>query len=248
MSSGAPSDGQHQREQLREYAVQAHRNTSTSITSSVMKLIQEIGRDAALLQQADDARRRLGDAGDRHVEPLPEVIGDDESVRGLRIERTRKVPFNAEKGLEYQPDRLAESLGRVLHARIQQREAAVPRWCTSHATMVEPTNEHEGQCEAAGNEQQEQQRAVARALRCDRCQEEPSVGGDLRADAVADKDSRHRIDQRDDLRRKQPEQHATCRQPDESDALQGRCVMRARRGPGSRGWPRKITPKNFTIT
>ena len=78
------------------------------------------------------------------------------------------------------------------------------------------------------DEQQEQQRAVARALRGDRRQHQPAVGGHFRADAVAHQDARHRIDQGDHGGREEPEQHASGRQPDQARALDARGVVRAR--------------------
>ena len=47
--------------------------------------------------------------------------------------------------------------------------------------------------------------------------------------------------------RQQAERDATRREPDQADALEHARIARAREC-GSRGWPRKITPKNFTIT
>ena len=57
---------------------------------------------------------------------------------------------------------------------------------------------------------------------------------------------RHRVDQLDELRRQQAERHAAERQPHHAGALPGAGVVGVASF-SSRGWPRKITPKNLTI-
>ena len=78
----------------------------------------------------------VGAAHDRQVEPVPEVIVDRDRVARLRVERRRQVALHPEERLEDLADRLAEALGRVLHARRLQRKAAVPRRRAAHAAVI----------------------------------------------------------------------------------------------------------------
>ena len=88
---------------------------------------------------------------------------------------------------------MESSLPAIRHARGEQRETAVPRRRATHSTVVEPAHEHECQRVARRKQQQEQQWAVAGALRGNRREKQPAVGDDLRTDAIADQHSRHGI-------------------------------------------------------
>src|SRR5438270_648975 len=51
------------------------------------------------------------------------------------------MPLHFEERLENLPDRLAESLGRVLHPRRLQRKTAIPRRRRTHAPVIEAMND-----------------------------------------------------------------------------------------------------------
>src|SRR5687768_13370821 len=78
--------------------------------------VEKIDMDAPLLEPADPRGCALGDAGDRQIDPVPQPVLHRGEVRRPRVERRRHVPLDPEKRLEDLLDRLAESLGRVLHA------------------------------------------------------------------------------------------------------------------------------------
>ncbi len=86
--------------------------------------------------------------------------------------------------------------------------------------MVEPAHQQEDQREARRQAEQEDHRPVARAFDVHR-HEQPAAGGHGLAQADRDELARDRVDQLDELHRKQPERDAAQRQPDQAGALPG---------------------------
>ena len=99
------------------------------------------------------------------------------------------------------PDRLAEALRRILHARRLFRKTAVPGRAATQAAMIEPAHREEGDGEHQQNRQQEKQRAIACAFWRDWGQEKPAGFGCAHAERVADQRLRYMIQLQDDLHR-----------------------------------------------
>src|SRR5690348_12158806 len=102
--------------------------------------IAEIDGDPALLDTADEARGALGSSRDRFVDHAPEMILDAHVIARLPVEGRRQLAMHAKEGLEHLPDRLAEALGGVLHARGLAREAAVPWRRAAQASVIEASH------------------------------------------------------------------------------------------------------------
>src|SRR6185295_3297035 len=86
--------------------------------------VREIDRDPASLDQAGEARQRLGAPRDGQVERAPEAIVGLHGIARRRIERRREVALDQEERLEDLPYRLPEAFGGVLHARRLQGKPA----------------------------------------------------------------------------------------------------------------------------
>ena len=119
-------------------------STSASSSDERHEAVEQVDRDAALLQPRHRiARRAARGCAERQVEPLPDAVGDGDAVarRGDRTATAARARCG--RRLEDLADRLAEAFRRVLHARRQLAEAAVPRRRTrARAVVEEPHGEH----------------------------------------------------------------------------------------------------------
>ena len=105
--------------------------------------VEQIDRDAALLETGRSAATAARPVGQRQIEPVPEVVVDDDAVARLRRSNGdgQFAAASRKNGSKICADRLAEALGRVLHARGPPREAAGPGRRAPHAPVVEPAHE-----------------------------------------------------------------------------------------------------------
>ena len=135
------------------------------------------------------------------------------------------MAFEAEKRLEDLPDRLAEAFGRVLHSRRLRWKTAVPRRRRAHAAVVEPVNDPHCQQHDRRDDDQHDQRAVARAIGVDRREQQP-VAALRRNRRCVEQHRVDRIDRVNDVDRKNAEHDASCRKPYQRVALEPAGVMR----------------------
>ena len=112
------------------------------------------------------------------------------------------MALHPEERFEYLADRLPEALGGILHPWRLQRKSAIPRRRSPHATVVEAVHERHGQQHDAHDDDEDDQRAIARAVGVDRRKQQP-VCGDLRRCRRALQDHVDGIDQRAFLEGKQ---------------------------------------------
>src|SRR3546814_16052541 len=54
--------------------------------------VQQVDRDPSLLQTADQPGDALGDACQRQIQAMPDMIGHDDFIARLTIERLRQYP------------------------------------------------------------------------------------------------------------------------------------------------------------
>ncbi len=75
------------------------------------------------------------------------------------------MPLHQEEGAEHVADRLAESVGRVLHAGGLLREAAIPGIGEAHPAVVEAPDEKEREQGDRNDDDEKDDRRVAGLLR-----------------------------------------------------------------------------------
>src|ERR1700682_6107121 len=90
------------------------------------------------------------------------------------VERRWQRTLDAEKRLEYLPDRLAETLRRILHSRRLQGKAAVPRRAFAGLAAIVAVHDLNRKHHHREDDGEEDDRAVARAIGIDRRQEDPA--------------------------------------------------------------------------
>src|SRR6266566_2153873 len=146
------------------------------------------------------------------------MILERDLVLRLDVERGGQRALDAEKRLEYLPDRLAETLRRILHTRRLQGIAAVPRRAFADVAMIVAVDDLHSEYHDRGDDGEEDDRAVARAIGVHWRQEHPAPAAP--ADGRAEEHRVHRIDERDDVDRKEAQHHAAEREPDQPRALQ----------------------------
>ena len=174
----------------------------------------------------DPARDHLDHDSDAQVDPAPQRVLDHDAVARGGVERGRQLPGHAVERLEDLADGLAEPLGRVLHARRLQREAAIPGGRAAQAPVVEAAHEHEGEGDYRGRDQQEEERAVGGALRGDGCEDQPVAGAPALREAAADEHGGDGVDHLDHRHREDAQEDAAGGEPGEPQALQAAGVMR----------------------
>ena len=201
--------------------------TSSSSADQRQEAVEQVDRDAALLQQRRPAATAARRSGDGQVEPVPELVVDDDAVARLAVEGRRQLALHAKERLEDLADRLAEALGRVLHARGLPREAAVPGRRAAEAPVVEAAHQHERPARSSPPGRAGRSPGRSSRARVDR-REQPAAGGHGLAQAGRDELARDRVDQLDELDREQAERDAAARQPDQADALPGPGVVGVR--------------------
>src|SRR5690606_36802810 len=98
---------------------------------------KQIRRQPALLQARDRARDGAHEPPERLVHHIPESVGDGYAVPRRAVERRRHYALDSKQVAEDAPYRLAEPFRRILHARVERSEAAVPRVAAPNTLMVE---------------------------------------------------------------------------------------------------------------
>jgi len=141
-------------------------------------------------------------------------------------------------------DRLAETLRRVLHARVE-RTKPQSRRAAADPLVVDGANSEHGESGQDATGQQECQRTVGRTAG-----REGASSHHLRsvlAELSGEQGPAHLVEFTDHLHRQDAERDARERQPHEAGALEGTGVVGLREIRFAR-LPEEITPKNFTIT
>src|ERR1700675_4486641 len=124
---------------------------------------------------------------------VPEMILERDLVLRPGVERRRQRALDAEKRLEYLPDRLTETLGGVLHTRRLLWEAAVPSRAPADAAVILPVHYLNGEHHDRGDDGEKDDRAVAGAISIHRREQHPASAAS--ADGRADQHRVHRIDE-----------------------------------------------------
>ena len=71
------------------------------------------------------------------IERAPDAIADHDAVARRAIERRRQLALHVEERQEDVANRLTETFRRVLHARVEPREATIPGRAAPHAAVIE---------------------------------------------------------------------------------------------------------------
>ena len=153
--------------------------STTSSAQQRDEAVQQVHRDAALLQQADQPREvRSTSAAIGQVEPVPEVVldrrRDSAAARRTGVGSSRSMRKNGSKiwRIGWPKPSAVSCMRGVL-----PREAAVPGRRAAHAAVVEPAHQQEGQRDSTPTMPSRKiTRAVARPLDGDRRQQ-PAAGG-----------------------------------------------------------------------
>ena len=127
--------------------------------------VEEIDRDAPLLQDGDRIREPLHETTERLVEPPPDTVRDRDAIARCAIERRGELALDREERLEDVADRLAEAFGGVLHPRREASEAAVPRGTAPHAPVIEEPHRKDGERDNESDGEKEDERAVGHLAR-----------------------------------------------------------------------------------
>ncbi len=140
------------------------------------------------------------------------------------------------------PKPSAVSCVRALVAPKPQSHAGRP----PHAPVVEQPHGEHGERDHNRARHQDDERPVGDLPQGHGGEQPP--GSALPRNGGAGELPRHGRERGDDRHRREPEQDTARREPREPDALEQTAIPRARARALSRGRPRKMTPKNFTMT
>ena len=162
------------------------------------------------------------------------------AVARARIARRRRFALDAERRAEHHFHRLPEAFGAVLHARVEPAGSRSPRAAPgARGRGRRPAPRASAASTTSAATAKNESGAVARAVRVDRRDEEPSAAQGRKA--VAGEARRDRLERREHRAGREAEQDAAGGERGEAAALPGAGIVRlARRA--SRGWPRNTTP------
>ena len=123
--------------------------------------------------QAKVSAVRWTQRSQRYVQPLPDPITHDYAVARGRVEGRGQLAPHGEESAKDMTDRLAEALGRVLHARIQAPEAAIPGSRASHAMVIEASHDERSDYDATRQRDEQDGRRIGGLPAGERHQQPP---------------------------------------------------------------------------